>query len=142
MKPFDVYWHIYRREQIKPALRGNLICVVEVPPEMGFPVVRNILDPNSLDFLAASRQTLAELMERRQHTIIFEGVRKSAFYQLVSLDPVIQKERPRFISYNREIVQNARQFLLADPNCGLEAMSESQAQLLHGCVPGLDLKTV
>jgi hypothetical protein len=142
MKRFDVYWHIYRRDQIRPEYRGNLICVIEVPPAMGFPVVRNILDPACQGFVTVSRQMLAELLQRRHHVIIFEGVRKSAFCQLVSHDPVILKERPRFMSYNREIIHNARQFLLADPDCGLEAMSECHAQLLQGYIPGLDLKSV
>jgi len=135
MQPFDIYWHIYRRNQIRPELRGNLVCVIEVPPAMGFPVVRNILDPASKDFATTSRQMLAELLERRHHVIIFEGVRKSAFFQLVGHDPVILKERPRFISYNREIIHNARQFLLADPDCGLEVLPQNNARLLCGDLP-------
>ena len=142
MKPFDVYWHIYRRDQIKPKFRGYLICVLEVPPATGLPVLRNILDPTGRDFPIAGPGALAALREFRHHAVVFEGVCKSAVYDLVAQDPVIREERPQFISYNREIVRNARQFLLADPDRSLKGMPEGTARLLRGDIPVLDLGSV
>ena len=136
MKPFDVYWHIYRRDQIKPEFRGYLICVLEVPPVTGLPVLRNILDPTGQDFPIAGREPLAALLERRHHAIVFEGVCKPAVFDLITLDPLIREERPQFLSYNRELVGNARQFLLADPDRGLPGMPARTARLLRGDIPG------
>ena len=142
MKKLDVYWHLYRKDQIKPEFQGWLICVLEMPPVPGLPVLRNILDPNGRDFPIAGREALASLWEGRHHGVIFEGVCKSAIFDLVSQDPVIQEECPRFARYNREIVQNARQFLLADPERGLKSMPAGNARLLRGDIPGLHLESV
>lgn len=142
MKTLDVYWHLYRRDQLKPAFRGHLLCVLEVPPVAGVAVLRNILDPTGRDFPLAGRAALAALWERRHHGIIFEGVCKSAVYELVSLDPVIQEECPRFTSYNREIVRNARQFLLAETDHGLQGMPVCTARLLRGDLPRLNREPV
>ena len=142
MKRFDVYWHIYRRQQIKPEVRGYLICVLELPPATGLPVLRNILDPTGRDFPIAGPGALAALLEFRHHAVVFEGVCKSAVYDLVTLDPVIREERPQFMSYNREIVRNARQFLLADPDRNLKGMPEGTARLLQGDIPGLSIESV
>ena len=135
MKSFDVYWHIYRREQIKPEFRGYLNCVLEVPLAPGLPVLRNILDPTGRNSPIAGRETLASLFEGPHHGVVFEGVCKSAVYELVALDPEIREERPQFSSYNREIICNAREFLLTDPEGGLEKLPESHARLLSGDLP-------
>jgi hypothetical protein len=135
MKSLDVYWHVYRRDQIKPEFQGYLICVLEVPSVSGFPVLRNILDPNGRDFPIAGREVLAALWGRRHHGVIFEGVCKSAIFELVALDPMIRVEQPQFASYNRKIILNARQFLLTDPDHSLEAMPGHNSRLLLGDLP-------
>ena len=142
MKTLDVYWHIYRRDQIKPGFRGHLICVLEVPPVPGLPVMRSVLDPTGRDFPIAGREVLAAFLEGRHHGLVFAGVCKSAMLELVTLDPVIREERPRFMSYNRELVQNARHFLLAHTDRVLKGLPKNTARLLRGELPYFDLPPV
>ncbi len=73
----DVYWHIYRREQIKPALRGNLVLVLEIPGEAGAPVLRHVVDRFGRDFPEAEK-TVNELLSRLTHGVVFCGVNKAA----------------------------------------------------------------
>jgi len=142
MKTLDVYWHIYPRAQIKPGFRGHLICVLEVPPVPGFPVLRSVLDTTDREFPIAGREALATMLEGRHHGLVFAGVCKSAILELITLDPVIREERPRFASYNRELVHNARHFLLADTDRVLKGLPKNTARLLRGELPFFDLPPV
>src|ERR1041384_8666266 len=101
MKPADVFWHIYRRDQIKPPLHGHLVYLLEVPPAPGSPVVRNVFDPTGQDFPANIRQRIRAALTRRHHGIVYEGVSKAAAYGLLLVDPPIRKDDPRFLRYNQ-----------------------------------------
>lgn len=132
MRPLDVYWHIYRKEQIKPELRGPLFYLLEIPIAPGFPVLRHVFDPVGRDFPKSPRQKLRALLPGRRHGIFYEGVSKAAVYDVTLLDPKILKEDRHFLIYNRILVCNSRQFFLLEPNQGLEGLPPHTARLLSG----------
>jgi hypothetical protein len=126
MKQLDVYWHIYRRDQIKPGLRGELIYFLEIPAFPGALVARQILDPSGLDFPAQP------FLSATHHGILYQGVSKSAADDLMLLDPSVQRADPRFVFYNRDLVCNSRKFFLIDPEHGFQTMPEHTVRLLCG----------
>src|SRR5215470_8312302 len=106
MRPSDVYWHIYRRDEIKPELRGRLIYVLEILRVPGCPVLRHVFDPLGRDFPSDSRARIANLMAALRHGIIYYGVSKAAAYDVMLTDPRIFKGDRRFLLYNHEIICN------------------------------------
>ncbi len=130
MRPSHVYWHIYPRDQVKSALRGELFCVLEVPWKSGSPVVRDIVDPTGRDFPGQALLRFPALMRPDYHGIVYAGVSKSAVYNLMLSDPQIVSEDPGYSRYNRKIISNARNFFLLDPNLGFKAMPQHMVQLL------------
>jgi hypothetical protein len=132
MKPADIFWHIYGRDQIKPPLHGDLVYVLEVPGVPGSPVVRHVFDPTGRQFSASLRQNMRAALARRNHGIVYQGVSKAAAYGLLMVDPRIGKDDPHFLRYNQEVVSNSRIFFLAKPESGMEAMLEALERLLGG----------
>jgi hypothetical protein len=132
MRALDVFWHVYRRDQIKPELRGNLVYFLEIPALPGAPVMRHVIDPRGMDFPDSSRFARLPGLSGNHHGILFESVTKAAAYDLMLLDPRIQKADPRFAFYNRDIICNAREFFLIDPEGGFEGMPERTVRLLQG----------
>jgi hypothetical protein len=135
MRPSDVYWHIYRREQIKPQLQGRLIYVLEIPRVPGCPVLRHVFDPLGRDFPSDSRHRIATLMSALRHGIIYHGVSKAAAYDVMLTDPRILKGDKRFLLYNHEIICNSRAFFLVQPSHSFERIPKHTAQLLCGQPP-------
>jgi hypothetical protein len=132
MRPSDVYWHIYRLDEIKPELQGRMIYVLEIPRVPGCPVLRHVFDPLGRDFPADSQKRIAGLMSSLRHGIIYHGVSKAAAYDVMLTDPRILKGDKRFLLYNHEIICNSRTFFLTQPNRGFERMPKFTAQLLCG----------
>ncbi len=132
MKPADVFWHVYRRDRIKPPLQGHLVYVLEVPNTPGLPVVRTVFDPTGHDFPGHIEQKTKVALAKRHHVIIYEGVSKAAAYGLLLVDPVIRTDDPRFLRYNQEVVCNSRLFFLAHPEQGMESVPEPLSRLLRG----------
>jgi hypothetical protein len=125
-----VYWHLYPRDQIKPTLRGNLICVLEVPWAPGSPVVRDVIDSIGRDFPPRSVVRFPALMHPDHHGILYVGVNKTAVYDLMLIDPQLLPIDSTYSFYNRQIVSNARNFFLLDPNRGFKTMPQHLIQLL------------
>jgi len=136
MKSTHVYWHIYPRAQIKPALQGNLIYVLEVPLVAGSPVIRDVIDPSERDFPGPDALGCPSLGHSGRRGIVFCGVSKAAVYDLMLVDPRISNDDTGFTRYNADIIRNARRFFLADPEHDLKVMPEPVAQLLCG-LPGV-----
>jgi len=132
MRPSDVYWHIYRRDEIRLELQGRLIYVLEIPRVPGCPVLRHVFDPLGREFPSDSRHRISGLITGLRHGIIYHGVSKAAAYDVMLTDPRILKGDKRFVLYNHEIICNSRIFFLAEPNHGFEDMSRHTAQLLCG----------
>lgn len=136
MKPMDVYWHIYSRDQIKLELRGRLIYLLEIPSAPGSPVMRHVFDPDGREFPANSRQRVMALLSNLQHGIVFDGVSKHSVYDVLLYDPKIRREDPLFLAYNRGIISNSRTFFLNDPERGLKALPPATVRLLNGETAG------
>ena len=132
MRPSDVYWHIYRRDEIKPELQGRMIYVLEIPRLPGCPVLRHVFDPLGRDFPDDSNERIWSLMSTLRHGIIYNGISKEAAYDVMLTDPKILKEDSRFLLYNHEIVCNSRKFFLAEPERGFDVLPTHTAQLLGG----------
>ena len=111
-------------------MRGNLLLLFEVPWQTGSPVIRSILDPSGLDFPSASIEGFHGLLRTDHHGIMYVGVNKSAAYDLMLADPPMLAEDADYTIYNRDIVRNARNFFLIDPNRGFKAMPQHMIQLL------------
>ncbi len=132
MKPMDVYWHIYSRDQIKPELRGRLIYLLEVPSAPGSPVLRHVFDPAGREFPANSHQRVMALLANLRHGIVFDGVSKHSVYDVLLFDPKIRREDPFFHQYNRGIISNSRTFFLQEPQRGMRGVPAATARLLNG----------
>jgi hypothetical protein len=132
MRPSDVYWHIYRRGEIKPELRGRMIYVLEIPRVTGCPVLRHVFDPLGHYFPCDSRERISALMTGSRNGIIYNGISKAAAYDVMLTDPRILKLDTRFVLYNHEIVCNSRKFFLVQPEHGFDTMPEHTARLLCG----------
>jgi len=132
MRPSDVYWHIYRLNEIRPELQGRMIYVLEIPRVPGCPVLRHVFDPLGRDFPPDSGHRISALMSGSRHGIIYDGVNKGAAYDVMLTDPRILKGDSRFLLYNHEIVCNSRKFFLIEPDHGFKAMPKYTAQLLCG----------
>lgn len=132
MRRPDVFWHIYANDQIKAALRGHLVYVLEIPPVPGSPVIRDIFDPTGQDFQAESLARAAHFVNSRSHGIIYRGVSKSAVYDLISFDPPVSGDDPQFTMYNRKVIANSRSFFLSNPNLGFEMMPVNTLRLVCG----------
>jgi len=130
MRSAHLYWHIYSQDQIRPEWRGPLAFVLEVPWVTGNPVVRNVFDPTGRDFPRTNPNGLAGSLRGEHHGILYAGVNKAAVYELMLSDPAIRTEDADYSLYNREIVANARNFFLIDPNLGFKVMPQHMAQLL------------
>lgn len=137
----DVYWHIYRPEQVRAARRGRLVYVLEVPTVSGPPVMRSIFDlqgelyPGNLDARLG-----AVLGDRREHGLIFAGVSPAALEQLVSLDPGITAEDPLFFNYNWAVVRNALDFLLRPSEAHRPPWMEAFASTRQAALPTADAR--
>jgi len=128
MSSSHVYWHIYPQDQIKSELRGNLVLVLEVPWAAGSPVIRRIVDPTGLDFPCTG--AFCGVLRTDHHGIMYVGVNKSAAYDLMLADPPMLLADTSYALYNRDIIRNARNFFLIDPNRGFKAMPQHMIQLL------------
>jgi len=64
------------------------------------------------------------------HGILYAGISKAAVYELMLSDPMMIKQDADYALYNGDIVANARNFLLLDPNLGFKSMPQHMAQLL------------
>src|SRR6266853_1108805 len=106
MRPSDVYWHFYRRHEIKPEFQGRMIYVLEIPRVPGCPVLRHVFDPLGRDFPSDSRQRLLHLMTSLRHGIVYHGVSKAAAYDVMLTDPRILKGDRKFVLYNHAIICN------------------------------------
>ena len=125
-----IYWHIYPEEQIRLEFRGRLVLVLEIPWLPGSPVIRHIFDATGRDFPPIDPSSFSALMSAKHHGILYMGVNKEAVCELMLSDPPITKDDADYAFYNREIVANARNLLLLDPNLGFKAMPQHMAQLL------------
>jgi len=132
MKPSDVYWHIYRRDGIKPELQGRLVYVLEIPRTPGCPVLRHVFDPFGRDFPADWHPRILSLVTNQRHGLIYDGVSKAAAYDVMLTDPRILKGDSQFLLYNHQIICNSRNFFLNEPERGFESMPKRTAQLLFG----------
>jgi hypothetical protein len=132
MKPSDVYWHIYRREEIKPDLQGRLVYVLEIPRTPGCPVLRHVFDPLGRDFPANSRRRILSLVANQRHGLIYDGISKAAAFDVMLTDPRIMKADSQFLHYNHQIICNSRKFFLTAPERGLDWVPKRTAQLLCG----------
>jgi len=132
MKPSDVYWHIYRRDEIKPELQGRMVYVLEIPRTPGCPVLRHVFDPLGRDFPADCRPRVLGLVTNLRHGLVYEGVSKAAAYDVMLTDPRILKSDSQFLLYNHEIICNSRKFFLSEPERGFASMPKRTAQLLFG----------
>lgn len=130
MRSAHLYWHIYPQHQIRLELRGRLAFVLEVPWAVGCPVVRNIFDPTGRDFPRTNPEVFSGSLRPEHHGILYAGVNKAAVYELMLSDPAMLTGGSDYALYNREIVANARNFLLIDPNLGFKVMPQHMAQLL------------
>jgi hypothetical protein len=130
MRSPHLYWHIYPRHQIRLELRGDLLFVLEVPWAPGSPVLRNIFDPTGRDFPRTTPARFPEFMRTEHHGILYAGVNKAAVYDLMLTDPALMGEEGDYVFYNRDIVSNARNFFLVDPNLGFKSMPQHMTQLL------------
>lgn len=130
MRASHLYWHIYPRDQIRAKLRGNLVFILEIPWASGCPVLRNIFDPTGQDFPRTIPIRFPEFMRAEHHGVLYSGVNKAAVCDLMLSDPPMIKEDADYAVYNREIVANARNFFLIDPNLGFKSMPQYMAQLL------------
>jgi len=110
----NVYWHIYRRHQIKPELRGHLVYLLEVAKQPGLPALRHVFDPTGRDFPIGTRQA-ATLLRRLPNGIVYRGINKEAVYEILLRDPPITLDDPQFTEYNRRIICNSREFFLIEP---------------------------
>ena len=132
MKPSDVYWHIYRRDEIKPELQGRMVYVLEIPRTPGCPVLRHVFDPLGRDFPADWHPRILSLVTNLRHGLIYDGIDKAAAYDVMLTDPRILKGDSQFLLYNQEIICNSRKFFLSEPERGLESVPKHTAQLLCG----------
>jgi hypothetical protein len=122
----NVYWHVYRRHQIKPELRGPLVYLLEVARQPGLPVLRHVFDPTGRDFPNGTRQA-GSLLRRLPHGILYRGINKEAVYEVLLRDPPITLDDPQFAEYNRRIICNSREFFLVEPwfdSLGVERETE------------------
>ena len=116
MRAQDIHWHIYPKAQIKPELHGNLIYILEVPAFAGAPVLRDVFDPTGLEFPATARRRISSLFDTHYNGIVYVGLSKTAVYDVMLYDPVLLNDDTDFAFYNRQIVANARNFFLTNPN--------------------------
>lgn len=128
----DLYWHIYAKDQIKPALRGRFIYLLEVATAPDTPVIRDIFDPAGREFETARFPRPRALANRVSHGIVYVGVSRTAVYDLVSFDPPVGAEDPQFTVYNRKVIANSRSFFLINPNLGFEMMPVNTLRLVCG----------
>lgn len=136
----NVYWHVYRRHQIRPELRGHLIYLLEVARQPGQPVLRHVFDPTGCDFPIGTRQA-ATLLRRMPNGIVYRGVSKEAVYEVLLRDPPITLDDPQFTEYNRQIICNSREFFLVDPWFNRLGVARETERLLCGeLVGGEELK--
>jgi len=127
----NVYWHIYRRHQIKPERRGHLVYLLEVAKQPGLPVLRHVFDPTGRDFPLGTRQA-ATLLRRLPHGIVYRGINKEAVYEILLRDPPITLDDPHFTEYNRRIISNSREFFLVEPWFNRLGVTPQTERLLSG----------
>jgi len=132
MKSREVWWHVYRKVQIRPELRGRLSYVLDIPRTPGSPVIRHIFDPSGKDFPRCTIVRVRKLLETPHHGIVYLGVSKEAVYDVILSDPAIHRRDSDFILYNRDLVCNARKFFLCRPEQGFHAVPEQTLRLLCG----------
>ncbi len=130
MRSSHLYWHLYPQDQIKAELRGGLTCVLEVPWVSGSPVLRDIIDPSGCDFPGGCPAHFPTLRHADHHGILYSGVNKMAVFDLMLTDPRMLPDDSDYSLYNRQIISNARNFFLLDPNRGFKAMPHHLVQLL------------
>ncbi len=123
------YWHIYPQEQIKSSLHGRLVCVLQVPWVPSSPVIRDVVDGPGRK-LNSTAVAFPALLHHDHHGILYVGVSEPAIRRLLLTDPQIQSRDPSYASYNRQIITNARNFFLQDPNLGFKTMPQHMVQLL------------
>jgi hypothetical protein len=132
MKTLDIFWHVYRRNQIKPGLCGDLVYFLDIPSLPGVPVIRRVIELRGTGFPQKARFPRSPSLNGTHHGILFEGVNQAAADQLMLAGPKIHKADPRFAFYNRDVICNAREFFLINPESGFEGMSEQTVRLLQG----------
>lgn len=133
MRAPNQYWHIYRPEQIKPELRGGLILILEMPGVTGSPVLRHLFEMRQAG--DGGREVSGPPLARGTNRIVFAGVTEAAVCDLMMSDPPIRRDDVGYASYNRQVVRNARQFLLKEPEHGFALLPATIARLLSGRPP-------
>lgn len=133
MRALNQYWHIYRPDQIKPELRGGLILILEMPASTGSPVLRHLFEMRQKG--DGTHEVSGPPLARGTNRIVFAGVAENAIYDLMLSDPAIRRDDVGYTSYNRQVVRNARQFLLQEPEHGFALLPATTARLLSGQPP-------
>jgi hypothetical protein len=128
----EVYWHVYRCNEIKPELRGNLRYLLEIPLTLGVPVLRHLVEPCGLGFLVSPRQGLTYFLHGQHHGILYDGVGQAAVQQVIQSGPGLEQADRRFAFYNRQLVCHSRNFFLLDPERGFDTLPEPTIRLLCG----------
>ena len=134
MQPAEVFWHRYPREEIKPAIRGNLVYVLEIPRRGDTSVTRHIFDKTGKSFPHASK-LIPALLASANNAIIFDGISKGSVYDALLCDPAIDKRDKSFINYNRSLICSSRRFFLSRPGAGFDTLPITAVRLLCGELP-------
>jgi hypothetical protein len=129
-----VYWHIYPPHQIKPELRGHLLCILAIPGSGNSPVIRDVVDPSGRDFPRFPQIKITDFVNGPHHGIVFQGVSREALYEVISLDPPIDRADVTCSGYNRQIVDNCRKFFLRNPGHPWNGVPQTASKLLCGSV--------
>ena len=124
------FWQIFCGENIKPAVQGGLVFLLEIPGTPGIPVLRNVFDPLGIQYPANSYERLQALLEMGHHGILFEGVSKAAVEAIMDWEPGLTTEDTSFAVYNRRLVWSSLNLLLCDPFDALEQIPEPVVRML------------
>lgn len=124
------FWQIFCGENLKPDVQGDLIYLLEIPGISGVPVLRNVFDPDGIQYPANSYERLQALIEMGHHGILFEGINKVTVDALMDWEPSVTAEDTQFAIYNRRLVWSSLNLLLCDPFDALEQIPEPIVRML------------
>jgi len=129
MKAPGLHWSIYGPDQVRPALRGNLVYLLEVAATGRAPILRDIFDPSGREFPNNAPARIRALIQSGYHGVVYQGVSKAAVFDVMEHDPRILADDTTFERYNRELLENARRFFLQNPH---GPVPETEEVLLGG----------